>query len=512
MKNPKVDTALHIIKGAIQKVLGTKLTTGTFGDESKGRLTVEFDRKPTQDEIDEIERLANAKINEDVPVKIHVLERDAAEKKYGRIIYDKFEVPKHITQLSVLDIENWNLNCCNGKHTKTTGEVGSIKIRKTDFRNSKKELEIGFEVMEEQKLDKDIERRLALIKEVGEEIVTEEELIELLTKKKKFIAYDGFEPSGQIHIAQGILRAINVNKMIKAGAHFKMWVADWFGLLNNKMGGDLNKIRVVGEYFIEVWKASGMDLKNVEFVWTSEFIKEHPEYWETVMKLSMNSTIQRVLRCGQIMGREESLSNPAAQVLYPLMQASDIHHLEADIAQLGMDQRKVNMLAREVFPKLGYKKPISISHHMLMGLQQPVSEEKDTKDRAIELKMSKSKPDTAIFMTDTEEDIKRKMGKAWCPEKEVKENPIMEYYRYIVFEKFDTVEIKRPEKFGGDLKVKGYDNLASLYSEGKIHPMDLKNTCAVYINELVDPVRLHFETDARAKKLKEQVASFQVTR
>jgi tyrosyl-tRNA synthetase len=358
----------------------------------------------------------------------------------------------------------------------------------------------------------DINERLRLIKEVGEEIVTDEELLELLNAKKTFIAYDGFEPSGQIHIAQGILRAINVNKMIKAGAHFKMWVADWFGFLNNKMGGDLSKIRVVGEYFIEVWKASGMDLEHVEFVWTSEFIKEHPEYWETVMKLSMNSTVQRVLRCGQIMGREESLSNPAAQVLYPLMQASDIHHLEADIAQLGMDQRKVNMLAREVFPKLGYKKPISISHHMLMGLQQPVSEEKDTKDRAIELKMSKSKPDTAIFMTDTEKDIQRKMGKAWCPEKQVAENPIMEYYRYIIFEKFDTVEIKRPEKFGGDLVIKGYDELVLLYSEGKIHPMDLKNTCAVYINKLVQPVREHFENDPRAKKLKEQVESFQITR
>jgi len=358
----------------------------------------------------------------------------------------------------------------------------------------------------------DIHERFQLISEVGEEITTKEDLLELLTKKKKFIAYDGFEPSGQIHIAQGILRAINVNKMIRAGAHFKMWVADWFGFLNNKMGGDLKKIRVVGEYFIEVWKASGMDLDNVEFVWTSEYIKEHPEYWETVMKLSMNTTIQRVLRCGQIMGREESMSNPAAQVLYPLMQASDIHHLDADIAQLGMDQRKVNMLAREVFPKLGYKKPISVSHHMLMGLQQPVSTEKDAKDRAIELKMSKSKPDTAIFMTDTEKDIQRKMTKAWCPEKEIKENPIMEYFKYIVFEKFEVIEIKRPEKFGGNMTIKGYKNLEENYSSGKIHPMDLKNTCAIYINKLIEPIREHFEKNIRAKKLKEQVESFAVTR
>jgi tyrosyl-tRNA synthetase len=358
----------------------------------------------------------------------------------------------------------------------------------------------------------DVQKRLKLIKEVGEEITTEDELKELLTNKKKFIAYDGFEPSGQIHIAQGILRAINVNKMTKAGAHFKMWVADWFGMINNKMGGDLNKIRIVGEYFIEVWKASGMDLKNVEFVWTSEFIKTHPEYWETVMKLSMNTTVQRVLRCGQIMGREESLSNPAAQILYPLMQASDIHHLEADVAQLGMDQRKVNMLAREVFPKIGLKKPIIVSHHMLMGLQEPVSNEKDVKDRTIELKMSKSKPDTAIFMTDTQKDINRKLNKAWCPEKQAKENPVLEYCKCIVFEKYDQFDINRPEKFGGNVSYESYKKLEDAFVNGDIHPMDLKQSTAFYINELIKPVREHFENDHKAKKLKEQVESFKVTR
>lgn len=355
-------------------------------------------------------------------------------------------------------------------------------------------------------------QRLELIKEVGEEIVSEEELIKLLDEKKKFIAYDGFEPSGQIHIAQGLLRAINVNKMTKAGAHFKMWVADWFGMLNNKMGGDLKKIRIVGEYFIEVWKACGMDLENVEFIWTSEFIKEHPEYWETVLKLSMNATVQRVLRCGQIMGREESTSNPAAQIFYPLMQAADIHHLKADVAQLGMDQRKVNMLAREIFPKLGLKKPIVVSHHMLMGLSEPASEEKDAVDRKIEIKMSKSKPDTAIFMTDSEKEIKRKMGKAWCPEGKLEENPIIEYFRYIIFEKYDKILIERPDKFGGNLEIKSFDELCDKFSKKHIHPMDLKSTCAKYINDLVKPVRDHFEKDPNAKKLKEQVESFKITR
>ena len=113
----------------------------------------------------------------------------------------------------------------------------------------------------------DLNKRLDLVKEVGEEIVTQEELEVLLSEKKSPIAYDGFEPSGRIHIAQGILRAINVNKMTKAGCRFRMFVADWHGWANNKMGGDLEKIQTVGKYFVEVWRASGLDLENVEFIW-----------------------------------------------------------------------------------------------------------------------------------------------------------------------------------------------------------------------------------------------------
>ncbi|HOF44342.1 MAG TPA: tyrosine--tRNA ligase [Candidatus Pacearchaeota archaeon] len=353
-----------------------------------------------------------------------------------------------------------------------------------------------------------INEKVEIIKEFAEEIVTEDELIKLFEKNPHPVAYDGFEPSGRIHIAQGLLRAITVNKLISTGIKFKFYVADWFALLNNKFEGDMKKIRIVGEYFIEVWKACGMDLKNVEFIWASEFIKKHPEYWETVLRLSMNASVNRVLRCGQIMGRDESTENPSAQILYPLMQAADIHHLNADIAQLGMDQRKVNMLARDIFPKLKMTPPVVISHHMLLGLQFQETN-KTGIDRKIAMKMSKSKPDTAIFMTDTREEIFNKFKKAYCPEGEEQDNPVLEYAKYIVFEKFKKIIIKRPEKFGGDLTVKSYNELRDLYIKKEIHPLDLKNTLAEYIDELLKPVRKHFKTSKKARELEKQVLSFQ---
>lgn len=357
----------------------------------------------------------------------------------------------------------------------------------------------------------DIQERLKLIKEVGEEIVTEKELKELLKKKKTPIAYDGIEPSGNLHIAQGILRAININKLTKAGIKFKMWVADWFALMNDKLDGDLEKIKTVGRYYIEIWKACGMDMENVEFLWASDVMSD-TDYWLKVLNIARANSVNRITRCAQIMGRSEKETLSAAQIFYPCMQCADIFHLKADIVQLGMDQRKVNVLAREVGPKLGFWKPVIVSHHMLMGLSEPSGEEKDATERVIEMKMSKSNPDSAIFMTDTKEEVEKKIKKAYCPEKQIKENPILEYCKYIIFEKFDFIKIERPEKFGGNLEIKSYLELEDLFSSGRLHPLDLKNAVANYINKLLDPVREHFKKNKKAAELLKKVQSYEVTR
>ncbi len=357
----------------------------------------------------------------------------------------------------------------------------------------------------------DVEDRLKLIRQVGEEIVTEQELQKLLEEKKHPIAYDGFEPSGNLHVAQGILRAINVNKMTKAGCKFKMLAADWHAWANNKLGGDLEKIQICGDYMVEVWKAAGMDLENVEFVRSSDMVGDS-EYWKKVLQISRNATVQRIVRTGEIMGRKESEVQQASMIVYSCMQAADIFHLKADIAQLGMDQRKVNMLAREIGPQIGYWKPVIVSHHMLMGLGKPASDLKDATERAIALKMSKSKPETAVFMTDSPEDVKRKLTKAYCPVNTDEDNPVMEYAKYVLFEKFDSIEIRRLEKFGEKLVLNSYEELKRVYSTGELHPADLKLTVADYLNELLRPVREHFERNQKARKLLEEVKSFQVTR
>lgn len=357
----------------------------------------------------------------------------------------------------------------------------------------------------------DTNKRFSLIQQVGQEILTEDDLKALLAEKSEFIAYDGFEPSGQMHIAQGILRAINVNKMIDAGARFKMLVADWHAWANNKLGGDLEKITIAGQYMIEVWKAAGMKLDHVDFVWASDIVKDDA-YWSVVMKVAIHNTVKRIIRTSQIMGRSESDALSAAQILYPCMQAADIFYLGVDVAQLGMDQRKVNVLAREIGEKIGYYKPIVVSHHMLQGLQEPPKDVTDAVERATAMKMSKSNPDSAIFMTDSIEDVNRKIKKAYCPEGITEENPILEYCKYILFEKIDKLVIERPEKWGGNMEFASYAALESAFVKKELHPLDLKTAVARELNTLLAPVREHFAQDARAKQLLEQVQRFQITR
>jgi len=160
----------------------------------------------------------------------------------------------------------------------------------------------------------------------------------------------------------------------------------------------------------------------------------------------------------------------------------------------------------EIRNKRGLAYQVVVSHHMLMGLSQPPKTDNTVK-RAIEMKMSKSNPSNAIFMNDSEEDIKSKIKKAYCPAKVVEENPIMEYCRYIIFEKYKHIEIKRPEKFGGDLSIESYEDLKSMYSQGKIHPMDLKSAVSDYLNQLLEPVREKLEKNKTAQKLLKEITT-----
>jgi tyrosyl-tRNA synthetase len=190
--------------------------------------------------------------------------------------------------------------------------------------------------------------------------------------------------------------------------------------------------------------------------------------------------------------------------------------MNIDICQLGLDQRRANILAREVGPKIGLWKPVIVSHHMLMGLEgmkKPEGYDENKKiDIAISSKMSKSKPESCIFVHDSKEEILKKIRSAYCPERVVENNPILDYAKHIIFRKFKSIKIERPKRYGGDIEIYSYEELEKMFSEGKLHPLDLKNAVAEYLDKLISPIREHFEKNKKARELFQLMKKATITR
>jgi len=290
-----------------------------------------------------------------------------------------------------------------------------------------------------------------IFKEPTEEVLTKERLEEHISNRIALKHYIGFEISGFVHLGTGLLTMAKVADLQKAGIAVTLFLADYHSWINNKLGGDLSVIRkVAGGYFKEALKQSlklvGGDPDKLNFVLGSElYERKGLEYFETLLKVSMNTSLSRIRRSITIMGRKEGEIIDFAQLIYPAMQVADIFGLGVNLAHGGMDQRKAHIIALEVGEKIGKYKPLALHHHLLIGMhiteevRQKILKAKREENRElfeegiIEIKMSKSKPESAIFIHDLPEEIERKLMKAYCPPKEVELNPILELARYILF-------------------------------------------------------------------------------
>ncbi len=346
----------------------------------------------------------------------------------------------------------------------------------------------------------DIEGKIALVKSKPVcEIVTEDELHALFEANPHPKHYIGFEISGRVHLGSGLLTSLMLKDFIAAGIKPTVFLADYHAWINGKMGGDLEKIQQVAVgYFKSAFISLGLTEDKVDYVLASELYSKHGnDYWKEVLRITKDTTMQRMLRCTTIMGRREKDSLDCASVLYPAMQAADIFALDADIAHAGMDQRKVHMLAREIAIKHGKKKPVVLHHRLLMGLLGPQKmgfDENEKDDLEISSKMSKSKPDSCIFIHDSEAEISRKVKGAYCQEKNAENNPVLEMCeQFILRSEKDTLAVERPSKFGGDVEFASYDELKQAYAAGKLHPTDLKNAVSHSLSIMLGPSRKYFE-------------------
>ncbi len=327
--------------------------------------------------------------------------------------------------------------------------------------------------------------RIELLKKDTLEIVTEEEAKKLLENNSK--AYIGFEPSGLPHIAT-LLWVNKLNDLVSLNIDVTVLLADWHAMVNDKFNGDLNKIIESGNLFKKAMLASGLSEK-VKFIWAHDLVS-NSDYWELLLKTAKASSLSRIRRSLPIMGRtEEDADKDFSKYVYPLMQVTDVFYLNSDFALGGTDQRHAYMLARDIAEKMERKKPVLIEGPLISSL-------KGTGRMDDFKKMSKSDPDSAIFLTDNSDDIKRKIKNAFCPMGITENNPVIDILKYIIFPYYkNEITINRPESHGGPFTVKSFKELNDLYLNSKIHPMDLKNSVSYILIEIISDISNKLKSD-----------------
>jgi len=324
----------------------------------------------------------------------------------------------------------------------------------------------------------DIETKIELIKRNTTEILTNEDLIELLKTKKEASAYIGRATTGPLHIGH-LIPLGKVFDFQRVGIKVKILLADIHAALDDLKAKweDLDK-RV--EYTQKCIELSFDWPKKLDFVRGSEFQLEK-NYVTDIWKIAALATVDRTMRAASEVTR---MKNPkVSELVYPIMQALDEQYLDVDIQWGGSDQRHILAFAREYLPKIGYKKRVEIMTPLIVSLL------------GAKTKMSSSVSDSLIKVYESEDSIKRKINKAYCPAKIVKDNPILQISSMLIIPVEGKISIKRDAKFGGDIDIISTDDLNNLFAKGVLHPADLKNAVADYLIHRFKRVREYFENN-----------------
>ncbi|MBX3084966.1 MAG: tyrosine--tRNA ligase [Anaerolineae bacterium] len=365
-----------------------------------------------------------------------------------------------------------------------------------------------------------IAERVQLIQRNTEEIIGANEIAALLEQDIPLRHYIGLEISGKIHLGTGLMCMQKVRDLQMAGVQCTIFLADWHTWLNEKLGGDRERIKEVAEkYFKKGLKASlkaiGGNPDKLDFILGSDLYHNNDRYWEQLVQVSKNVTLSRIERSISIMGRSEGDATQFAMLIYPPMQVTDIFALQANFAHGGLDQRKAHVIARDVALNLDILplkdrhaktiKPIIVHHHLLLGLDKPPTwplpaDPEEIRAMRTAMKMSKSKPNSAVFIHDTPDEIRKKIRKAFCPP-EIEYNPVLDWVEHLVFHNDMQFFVARKEENGGDVTYATFEELKAAYTSGALHPGDLKNATAEALIKIMEPIRAAFEGDNEANAI-----------
>lgn len=126
----RLHTATHIVNFSAREILGNHIwQNGSNLKAEFGTLDITHYDNLSFEDICAIEILANKVIFENRKVSVEELSRDAAEKKYGFILYQGGAIP--MKTLRVVKVFDNDIEACGGIHMLSTGGIGLVKIIET---------------------------------------------------------------------------------------------------------------------------------------------------------------------------------------------------------------------------------------------------------------------------------------------------------------------------------------------------------------------------------------------
>lgn len=124
-------TATHILNSSARTNLGSWVwQNSAYKEENYARLDITHHSALNREEIERIENTANDIIRRNLPITIKIYDRGEAEQRYSFRIYQGGAVPS--SNVRIVNIEGWDIEACGGTHVGTTGEIGLIKITKSE--------------------------------------------------------------------------------------------------------------------------------------------------------------------------------------------------------------------------------------------------------------------------------------------------------------------------------------------------------------------------------------------
>jgi tyrosyl-tRNA synthetase len=326
------------------------------------------------------------------------------------------------------------------------------------------------------------------------EVQVDKNEVKKIMSERPLRIYWGTAPTGEIHIGY-FVPLLKIADFVNAGCEVIILFADLHAILDN-MKSTFEQVEHRTQYYTEMIKQMlltlNVDITKIKFVKGTDFQLSKDYTFDMYKAHTFVSTSDAKHAGAEVVKQSD---NPKLNgLMYPTLQALDEQYLDVDIQFGGIDQRKIFMHARELLPKLGYKKRFHLMNGLVPGLRFEKQDNEKSKDLE---KMSSSDINSKINMLDTLEQIKKKINKAYCFPKDVDDNCLLVLLSEIIFPVLTVNNIKfviqRKEKFGGDITYETFNQVENDFKKELLHPMDFKNGIVNSLNNILTSIREYFQ-------------------